>query len=308
MKRKYFFLFSVLTSNNRLLVKKYVLKNIGFILLLSYLFSACNLINPDEKLPVYFKIDSVRVEIGSSYPQLHNITDVWVTVNGDRVGTFELPAFFPVIASGNTNVVIMPGIKVNGIAATRDIYPFFDYYEFDTVFTPVNTYEITPVFKYKDHLFMWTEHFPGIIQGYKFEKTTRSDTILVVEPDSSIGAGNYTGNVYLTVERPKFQCVTVDDFYFPTDGRKIYAELDYKNNMEFEVGLFTYKSNQVIIDPLVIVNPHPDGYNRIYMDLTSYVNANANAYKFKLYIGAEKPDTISSGFISIDNVTVIYNQ
>ncbi len=307
MKTKYFFSFSVFISN-RPFVKKHVLKKTLVILLVSSIFSACNLIDPDEKLPVYFKIDSIRVETGSSYPQLNNITDVWVTVNGDRVGTFELPAFFPVIADGKTNVVIMPGIKVNGIAATRDIYPFFDYYEFDTVFTPVNTYEITPVFKYKDNLFMWTEHFPGVIQGYKFERTTQSDTIFVVEADSSIGPGNYTGNVYLTVEKPKFQVVTIDDFYFPTDGRKIYAELDYKNNQEFEVGLFTYKSNQVIIDPLVIVNPHPDSYNRIYIDLTSYVNYNAGAYKFKLYIGAEKPDTISSGFISIDNVAVIYNQ
>jgi hypothetical protein len=307
MKTKYFFS-SFVFNSNLLKSKSTLIKKACFILLLIFTLNSCDLINPDEKLPVYFKIDSIKVETGSQYPQLNNITDVWVTVNGDRVGTFELPALFPVIAEGKTNVVIMPGIKVNGIAATRDIYPFFDYYEFDTTFIPVNTYNFTPVFKYKDNLFMWTEHFPGIIQGYKFEKTTQSDTIIIVEPDTTIGPGNYTGNIYLTVEKPKFQCTTIDDFVFPTDGRKIYAELDYKNNQEFEVGLFTYKSNQVIISPLVIVNPHPDSYNRIYIDLTSYVNANASAYKFKLYIGAEKPDTISSGFISIDNVAVIYNQ
>ena len=283
------------------------MRKIIILLSITIVVTSCNIIDPEEKLPVFFKIDSVIVDYESSYPQLNNITDVWVTVNGERVGTFELPSNFPVIAENHTRVTIMPGIKVNGIAATRDIYPFFEYYEFDTILTPINTYQITPVFKYKDNLFLWNEHFPGIIQGYKFEKTSHSDTIFVIKEDSSIGNGNYTGNVYLTVERPKFQCVTIDDFYFPTDGRKIYAELDYKNNQEFEVGLFTYKSNQVIIDPLVIINPHPNSYNRIYIDLTNYVNTNANAYKFKLYIGAEKPDTISNGFISIDNVTIIYN-
>ena len=293
------------TNKPALIVEK--LKQV-LLLILSFSFlSSCNIIDPDEKLPVYFKIDSVRVETGSQYPQLHNITDVWVTVNGDRVGTFEIPALFPVIAKGKTNVVIMPGIKVNGIATTRDIYPFFTYYEFDTTFVPANTYNFTPKFKYKDNLFLWTEHFPGISQGYKFEKTPQSDTSFVVEPDTLIGSGNFTGNIYLTVERPKFQSATIDDFYFPTDGRKIYAELDYKNTQEFEIGLFAYKSNQIITTPLVIVNPHPDSFNRIYVDLTQYVNSNANAFKFKLYIGAEKPDTITRSEIFIDNVTVVYN-
>ena len=276
----------------------------GFILL----FSSCNIIDPDEKIPAYFKIDSVFVDYDTQYPQLHNISDVWVTVNGDRIGTFEIPALFPVIGNGTgkTNVVIMPGIKVNGIAATRDIYPFFDYYEFDTVLTPMNVYEIKPHFKYKEGLNIWTEHFPGIAQGYKFEMTSQSDTNILVQEDTLIGSGNYVGNIYLTVEHPKFQCVTTDDFYFPTNGSKIYAELDYMNTQEFEVGLFVYKTAQLIEAPLVIINPHPGNYNRIYVDLTQYVNNNADAFKFKFYIGAEKPDTISNSKISIDNVTIIY--
>ncbi len=273
-----------------------------------FILSSCNIIDPDEEIPAYFKIDSVFVDYDTQYPQLHNISDVWVTVNGDRVGTFELPALFPVIGknTGKTNVVIMPGIKVNGISTTRDIYPFFDYYEFDTLLTPLHTYVLRPHFKYKDGLNIWTEHFAGLAQGYKFEKTTQSDTNIIVQEDSLIGPDNYVGNIYLTTERPKFQCVTLDDFYFPTNGSKIYAELDYMNTQEFEVGLFVYKTSQLIEAPLEIINPHPNGYNRIYVDLTKYVNDNANAFKFKFYIGAEKPDTISNSKISIDNVTIIY--
>ncbi len=277
-------------------------------IVLSLFAYGCNILNPEEKQPVYFKIDKVLAEQDSSYPQVHNICDVWVTVNGDRIGTFEVPTLFPVIANGKSNVVIMPGIKVNGIATTRDIYPFFDYYVVYTSLVPMNTYHFTPYFKYKSNLFRWTEHFAGIAQGYKFEKTTNSDTVIVVEPDSCIGPNNYVGNIYLTPERPRFQCVSVDDFYFPTDGRKIYAELDYKNDQEFEVGLFVYKTSQIVVAPLVIVNPHPDSYNRIYIDMTDYVNRNANSFKFKLYIGAQKPDTITYSTISIDNVMVIYNQ
>ena len=270
------------------------------------ILSSCDFIDPDENIPAYYKIDSIFVDYDTEYPEMHNITDVWVTVNGDRIGTFEVPAIFPVIGYGKTNTVIMPGIKVNGISATRDIYPFFDYYEFDTVLTPLKTYELKPHFKYKNSLNIWAEHFPGIAQRYKFESTSQSDTVIVVQPDTLIGEGNYVGNIYLTVERPKFQCVTNEDFYFPTNGSKIYAELDYMNTQEFEVGLFVYKTSQLIEAPLVIINPHPNSYNRIYVDLTQYVNNNANAIKFRFYIGAEKPDTITRSTISIDNVKIIY--
>src|SRR5204863_2517430 len=60
-----------------------------------------------------------------------NVADAWVYVDGTIIGTFELPALFPVLHSGSHRLTVRPGILIDGIASTRTVYPFYE--GFDTV-------------------------------------------------------------------------------------------------------------------------------------------------------------------------------
>ena len=101
------------------------------VLFLSFIFlslSSCEIYNPSEDEPSYIHIDSISLTTDyTAYGTAsHKITDAWVYVDNELIGAFELPANVPVLKSGVHNINIRPGIKLNGIAATRSYYPFFN--------------------------------------------------------------------------------------------------------------------------------------------------------------------------------------
>ncbi|MES2398217.1 MAG: hypothetical protein V4549_19535, partial [Bacteroidota bacterium] len=90
-------------------------------------FISCELYNPAEPIPAYIRIDKIDLAtIPGQGTDSHKITDAWVYIDEQLIGCFELPATFPVLYEGSHQVKIAPGIKVNGIAATRSPYPFFN--------------------------------------------------------------------------------------------------------------------------------------------------------------------------------------
>ena len=97
-------------------------------------FTGCDIINPSEKIPAYLHIDSFTLK--GSYDSFgtlsHAITDVWVIIDNEFIGAYELPADIPVLKEGKKSMVLKAGIKENGITNTRLPYPFYDGY-FSTV-------------------------------------------------------------------------------------------------------------------------------------------------------------------------------
>ena len=59
-----------------------------------------------------------------------NITDAWISMNGQFIGCFEIPCKVPILSEGEKTFYISPGIKSSGQRSTRIIYP---YYEKDTI-------------------------------------------------------------------------------------------------------------------------------------------------------------------------------
>jgi hypothetical protein len=69
--------------------------------------------NP-EQIPVYLDIQPFKInETGPGKWQ--NITEAWLYVNGEFLGAYSLPAKVPVLAEGNTEIWVYPGVKENGI-------------------------------------------------------------------------------------------------------------------------------------------------------------------------------------------------
>ena len=91
------------------------------------LFTSCDKFKGDQTIPAYLTIDSIYLTTSLSMQGSASakITDAWVYVDEVQIGAFQLPARIPVLERGMHEVQILPGIKQNGIAATRAAYPFY---------------------------------------------------------------------------------------------------------------------------------------------------------------------------------------
>lgn len=275
---------------------------------------SCNLINPDEEIPTYFKIPKFEIETNlSNHGSNSNcITDVWVNIDGDLQGIYELPAKFPILASGNHEIIVRAGIKNNGIAASRIIYPFYTFFVIDTFLDVNKTMILEPNVTYKNEcVFIWKEDFEN--SGITLKSTAKSDTSLIVS-NSEIFEGNYSGAIYLDSEHRIFECQAIDSVFLPRNNSPIYLEMNYKSNLVqasgsesmFTVGMFITNQQHVIQNPIIYINSTNNEWKKIYIDLSQMVIRNFDAKYFHLFIGANLDNSVSNAEIYIDNLKIIH--
>ena len=97
---------------------------------------SCNKFEGDQTVPAFISVDGIDVANNpnnslSNYSGCFtsNIDAVQITVGNSQenhvLGVFTLPCRVPVLRSGQYNIKLKPVIKYNGIAATRNSYPFY---------------------------------------------------------------------------------------------------------------------------------------------------------------------------------------
>jgi len=286
------------------------------IFLLFFSLESCDIINPDETIPATITIDSfiVSSDILTQGSNSSKITDVWINIDGNLQGIYELPATFPVLETGDRALIIRAGIKNNGIAASREIYEFYNWEEMDITLTSGENKHITPQISYKDNLnFMLIEDFED--PGLKFVTTEKSDTDLI-HSNIDVFEGYRSGMIVLDSNHTFFECKSYDSLFLPVNMTKVYVEMDYKSdldlnyvgNNQFAVGIFATTSTSVIQDPVIYLNETGGKWNKIYIDLTDFLNEYQTALYFHLFIGANKEKSFPDAQISIDNIKVITYQ
>jgi hypothetical protein len=269
--------------------------------LFSIFIASCDFINPEEGIPAFIAIDTVLLNTiaHSEGPNNHNISDVWVSVNGDFIGVFELPAKFPVLMEGSAEIFIAAGIKNNGIAASRVRYPFYTRFEIDTVLIPEQTITLTPTFQYYPEIIQWFENFndPGI----SLDTTYISDVAI----HDSTANGSTVAAIILKGDQDDFQAVSISSFTFPEPSASLYLEMDYKCNQEFIFGLVIRMPGNTDMAPVMQINPI-DKWNKIYIDLTYISTTNYSADDYSVYFAATKSDTLDRAEILIDNIKLVH--
>lgn len=286
-----------------------------YILIFSvFLNTGCYKFEGDQTIPAYIRIDTVLID--TYYPKegsnSANITDVWVYLNDNIVGIYELPAIFPVLAEGEQKLDIRPGIKINGISSTRIPYPFYQPILFsDFNFIPDSTITIeNPVSTYYSNLvFAWMEDFEG--SSISLEENPASDTVIQqTEPKDNPEAflseySQYSGVIYLTEERPIFSAATYSSYDMPKQGSPVALEMNYKTNNYLNVGLLVIESNSYVKIPLIILN-HSEDWNKIYINLGPNLSLHPQASGFRVYFEAGLDNDKASSTIYLDNLKVIH--
>ncbi len=275
------------------------------VLLFTVLVYSCKKWDKEEKIPSYLQITSANIQTDYSTQgaATHKISDVWVNIDGNLQGIYEMPVTFPVLETGRHSVTLRAGIKVNGIAASRAIYPFFNPITIDTILPEGQILKLSPNYTYKSETkFSWIEDFQG--NGFSLDRMTGSDTILTTVADT-IGFNKY-GKFTIDAIRQKFYYKSSEAFQLPINGSAVFLEMDYRCNHPFTIGLLTNKLQSSVSNEIIILNPYPNGFNHIYIDLTYTVTQNMDALDFNVIIRSVLQDGYEQGTIEIDNLKLIH--
>lgn len=290
----------------------------SLIVLLALFTSGCQLFDKDEQIPSYVIVESVSLT--PNYPDYgtssQNITDVWVYANDVSIGCFELPARIPILAEGSTKLTFSPGIKVNGIAATRATYPFYSNVSYQCNLSPDSAIKITPVFGFNPAgIITYNEDFESA--GIIFQPTDTSNA--TIEATSNLSEvfvntldpteiSNYSGAVNLNASKNIFEIENINAYPLPKNGTYVFLELNYNCTTPVEVGVKAYSSSTMVRSQLIGLNPTDGKWKKIYINLTSAVSGASNGYNtFKVYFLGSLMSGHTSDKILLDNIKLIHS-
>ena len=283
---------------------------IAFILFLPLLFlilSSCEKFSGDQTIPAYLSVDSIylQTDIATEGSASHNITDAWVYVDDNLVGTFQMPARFPVLYTGSHKLTIIPGIKRNGIATTRVTYPFYDEITRTISFTPDSTISVG-VLKtayFSNTKFTWKEDFEGVAISLDTSHQSKAE-LEVTKTDSLTFEGLHSGMIQLDSASNFFEVVTHN--YYPIPKAPVYLEMNFNSNSSFQAGVYIFTSDYIIYQaPILNLNPTGYAWKKIYIDLTTTLNSYLNSTTFKIYLGGYKDSGLENARILFDNLKIV---
>ncbi len=266
--------------------------------------AACDSIVKEAEIPAYVQIDSVIVNVEEGQgTDHHKITDVWVNLDGNRVGTFSLPAKFPIIAKGQHTLQIWAGVLKNGISDFRERYVFFEFDEQKLDLKPNEVCKITPQIKYYDEtkVDFWIEDFEA--PGMKFHTTDSVNLLQQIQLDDA--TSNKVGYINMPDTAKFFDFFTEEEI--PFNSRSIYMELEYKSTVTFAIGV---KVKEVdggyrYDDPFTYVYPKKD-WNKLYINLNEQFNlSSSHAKAFDVYFAVPRNTNIEKSEVFLDNIKIL---
>ena len=293
----------------------YVMKNLFlFILLVVFLFSNCSLFDRKEDLPAFLTISEFEIDVDQfEGTSSSNISEVKISIDGNTIGLFELPATIPVLADGVNEVTFSPVIKQNGVSSDRVPYPLYRSFTTDINFTPLDTNYIAPVTTYFDELEFWTEEFTSSIE-FQVSSSSQGELILVSgdlafdDPTPGITSNPSSAFIELESEEVYFFAETEESFELPF-GQPVFIELNYANNHPFTVGARATVQTAVALEDLVIILPSSETeqvWKKIYINVTNFVSENSGATEFEVFIKLNRSSSYPNPEVYLDNVKVIY--
>lgn len=271
------------------------------------LITSCEKFKGDQELPAYITIDSLYLStsISTQGSASASMVDAWVYVDDDLIGAFQLPARFPVLAKGTHNLKILPGIKLNGIAATRMAYPFFAPVELEVELAELDTTAIgvKKTTYLPSTVFDLIEGFEGVTMA--FDTTPSSETALLLTEfgDSLTFEGNHSGMVKMDTVNQFFECVNDKDFTIPY--APVFLEMNFRTNHLFVLGLYLYGVSTIQQVPVIYLNPTDDKWKKIYINLTNSLNAYPGMQKFRIFFSAIQSAEGPDALILLDNIKVV---
>ncbi len=261
--------------------------------------SGCTVLDPAEEIPSYLHIDAMQLSVPASQgTSISNITDAWIFMDGELLGAFELPCTLPILAEGTHSFIIRAGVKMNGLASTRAIYPFMKGWEGNVTLTRTEVTDLNTltVNYFTGTTFVWLENFDGA--GFSIASEPGSSTNMSRTSVSGL-EGQY-GLVQLNSDSNTYVGAgPASDLAPPLSDT--WIELDYRCNQAFTVGVLgtnNQYSAWVSVDA-------SENWNKIYIRLTDVLGSVDPNPNYKIYFGMVKQPYVGQPYLHLDNIKLL---
>lgn len=285
------------------------MKIVFFVLVTAVVMTSCNWINPSEETPSYIRVESIPFSTTSIQGTSNqSFVDAWVYIDGEKIGTFQMPCTFPVLLEGSHKVKVFPGIKLNGIASTRSIYPFAQPWEATINLIKDSVTFIHPTSSYYDNLvYASLENFEDA--GITLTETSLSDTVMqrvsVSDNPSNVFEGSYSGMLVVDTDHDTIDVRSNSSYVLPNTGAYNFLELNFKTDAPVVVGVISNTSGYSVYHPVLILN-ETSTWKKIYVNFTPVITREYQAGSFYYYFRMELPDGMTEAHAYIDNIKLIH--
>ncbi len=280
--------------------------------------SGCDIINPDEAVPAYLRIEpfvyNATTVAGS--PPTANITSAFVYAENQLLGVFDLPAKVPVLREGNTRIRVVPAIFPDGQRGTRVTYPFYISLSATPNLTPGATIRLDPTTS-----FSATNSNGATAVGafdVRDDFTNAGETrAFDLQPTNTglqhLGGATENGRADRFGQVTGFAVGNTDAFILssswvgglPQKGAPIYLELEYRSTMPFQVGM-RYGTTSAPTTEAADLTVYPSRtWTKLYVNLTDEVSRqNDLSLNFQVFFKGF-PTGAADDVFSIDNVRLV---
>lgn len=304
---------------------KYIYHIIALCLLTSLFFASCDNFEGEQEIPSYIEFKGFKVVENPqfNYEQQEgfltsDITDVWVFVDGKNLGMYSLPkdssgVRIPILKEGRHTIDLEPGVKYNGMAATRDYYRFYTYYTEQVDLKPGQVIDmgVKEVMYNKDRsdisFYYLFENGLSPFESIVSDTTDRNKYFSIIGNDS-VKYGNNCLAMYSTTSKDEYKILSKDSVVCSNTNAMI-LEIDYHSNIPFEVGIYgrisSTTTRQVYVSAMRLKENDAIGWRKMYIILGK-VWSQISYQPFKIYFQPFNTKNITNGYIHIDNIKVIH--
>jgi len=282
-----------------------MIRTLGTLLIAVIFLGSCT---KGDKVPSYLIVPSVDLSTsGLQGSNTKKITDTWVYVNDEFMGSWELPARIPVLKEGSVNVRVDAGVKRNGFYDERIRYPFYTPWTGTAELVRTNTATIAPVVNYTEQATFWIEGFEDA--GFSFLVADSLDHLLRYSaseyPDLTVDGTSF-GGFELDQSNPTITIYSDQDF--SASGGATFLEMNYRSNVNLEVGMF-YVLDGIAQSSFILGVTRSDRegtgmiWKKIYIDLSAAFNTSIS--QRDIHIKATIPSDQTSGTVYLDNIKLV---
>lgn len=271
-------------------------------------FVACK--DASEQIPAYLNIKPFEVN-ASGGAAWQEITDGWLYVDGVFLGAYTLPASVPVLAEGDSEIILFTGVKENGIEATPNIYPSFSKFTKHYELIPGQSTDVQPVTDYDPSIIYAFGKGRGDFDGGSFIALENRDSDNAINfelsPDQAF-AGNC---ILMKIDslHPVMDVATESMMNLPVLGApEVWLELHYKTDVPFFLYLLSGPTEKQ--QPVFQFNVSEE-WNKIYINLTGTLVTTQESQQ-RLFFRLSLPRyssgkyTQNNGTVRVDNIRVLH--
>jgi hypothetical protein len=271
------------------------------------LLTSCEKFSGSQEVPAYLKIDSIYIttDYSTQGSASHHITDSWVYVDGQLIGVFEMPAKFPVLATGIHKVTVLAGIMKNGISSTRGAYDFYTPINLNVKFgmdsvTGLKTLKTTYATSAN---FLWREDFEGT--SISVDTTDRSTVPIKTTPEGSLLTIEGIHSAIMVTDTANDFAEAQTHLSYTIPSAEVYLELNYNINTIMTVGVILTGTSAYLQMPVLNLNVTGGKAKKIYIDLTPSLNSTTGMDHFRVYFGGFKDSDVDKGIMIVDNMKLL---